>query len=423
MKIPSLPNDVSRNQKRKAHRLIQCALAGAALASVCSAMPAMAQVTTPQTSLYDSYKLSDHPFQIVQVPDYEATPAFPSALYPNATFLSIDSGADAAYVSGNSYGTPVVSPPYGTGGISGLNLRQAIGIANYTGGQFVITANVASNYLTTGNGPIVIDNPNTQIIFKAHNFRAYQGTSGSAALTFPVIDVQAGSVLFYSGSSSPSYAEFPIKIDGTGQVHAFGFRTNGAEINLTEIDDSGQFIGNRYNRINNNPGSATTPLNLGTLNLNNNSYFELGENNSIKANVNVNGNSTFILNGGNVLSSGEPGANTLYGNLNIGGIDSNDSLGGAGYNAYAVLGIQNKITGDVNVNQYGTLRSLGPTDIAGDLNFAEGSTFIASLGTPVNAQEFHYDSVIPEQFKVLTEPRQTRSRMLARWPGGIPPRD
>jgi outer membrane autotransporter protein len=370
---------ITKTQKVKAHRLIRRALTGAALVSACCTVPAMAQVTTPQPSLYDSYKLTDHPFQIVQVPDYEATPNFPSALYPDARFLSVDAADDAPYVSSTTYGD------------SGLNLRQALGIANETSGpnatsgQVVITVNVA-NYLTVGNGSIVIDNPNAEVIFKSHNFRTYQGTTAShSALTFPAIDVEAGSVLFYGTSNSPAYAEFPMKIGGTGQVHVFAFRENGPEINLTEIDGSGEFIGNRYIRINNNPGTATTPLDLTNLNLNNSSYFELGQSNSIKSNVFVNDNSTFILNGGNVLSSGEPGPNTLTGNLTIG--DGN----GTG-NAYAVLGIQNKITGNVTVNNDGTLRGLGPTDVAGNATFANGSTFIASLGTPVNAQEFHYDS-------------------------------
>ena len=413
MKMSHLSNGVSRNQKRKARRLIQCAMVGAAVSLAVGAVPALAQVrgdaapqtATPQVSSYagdtylgttgitQPYDLTKHQFQIVTVPDYEAYPAMPislyQSLYPNAKSIIVGNAQDAPYVSSTDYSTHYTD--------STLNLRQALGIANETTGPnastgpVIITENITTTFLTTGNGPIVIDNPNAQVVFKSKTFNVYQGTSGSTALTFPGIDVKAGSVLFYDVYNSPGRPAFPIKIEGTGQVNVFAFGVdNGGWINLSEMDDSAKFLGSRYTQVNKSTSYAGSPVDLSTLNLNDNSYFELGENNTIfssatPGDVNVNDNSTFILNGGNVLSSGEPAPNTLYGNLNIGDGDGSN-------NAYAVLGIQNLITGNVTVNNDGTLRSLGPTDINGDLEFKSGSTFIASLGTPVNAQEFHFDT-------------------------------
>jgi len=329
-------------------------------------MPAMAQVATTQPSLYDSYSLADHPFQIVTVPDYQATPKMqPELLYPDAPYLHADTGGtDPAYDPNATYGT------------SGLTLRQALGIAGDTSGDVAISADTTYK-LSLGTININKADPGT-IILRSHNFRIYNQAGGS--LDIPAIDVQSGNVLFYTATSNPGYSQFPLKISGTGNVTVYAFESS-PQINLTGISNNGSFIGNRYIRFNSTPNSATD---LTTLNITDNGYFEVGQNNSINHTVNVLDNSTFILNGGNILSSGGPSPNIITGSVNIGNTSGTDS-------AYAVFGIQNRIEGDVNVNSNGTLRSLGPTEIQGDLNFSNGSTFIATLGTPINAQEFHYN--------------------------------
>lgn len=365
MKKTHLLTDVSRSQKQKARRLIQCAMAGAIFATGLYNTSAVADVAV-SPSLYDSYNLADHPFQIVEVPDYQAAPKMePPILFPDAPYLRAGVGtSDPAYDPNAIYGT------------TGLTIREALGIAGNTVGDVAISADTAPYRLEDDLGTIIVNKADDgQIILRSHNFRIRNETGGN--LGIPAIDVQSGNVLFYAAESNDGYAQFPMKISG-GTVRVFAFRAS-PQINLTEITN-GSFFGNRYIRFN---SSASTTLDMSELDITN-GYFEIGQNNTVNQTLNLFGNSTLILNGGNVLSSGGPSPNSINGSVNIGEASGTD-------NAYAVFGIQNRITGDVNVNNTGTLRSLGPTEIEGDLNFANDSTFIATLGTPINAQEFHYN--------------------------------
>jgi outer membrane autotransporter protein len=405
MKETHLLTDGSRSQKRKARRLIQCAMAGAALSLALYPSVSRADVNL---SPYDNYDITQHtdggfanPIPGYGFEDSEtAVPLtdFENGVYNGALYklLTVDIGTATNGSEDHTYDTSLDSQLNGQN--HSLSLRQALGIANHTGTPTIIyfnsggtdgagiTSNVENNYLLGTNGPIVIDNPNANILIKSHNYFVPEVASSGWPTPGPnaKIEINAGKVLFYATLESPAYAQFPISIGGSGsgtnsgQVEMFVTRnagyTNGKQpiINILNMSSYGSFKGNRYIRFNFN--LSGTPLTL-----HDNSQLEFGQHNTIYDDIDLYDQSTFVSNGGNTFfyygNAGDGSQNVLNKDLNL--YDSSN----------AVLGYKTTISGNLNVGtetgDTPTVRLLGPSTVAHNATFGSGSTIVASLNTPI----------------------------------------
>src|SRR5690606_31675137 len=123
---------------------------GAALTMGLYSTSAVADVAV-SPSLYDGYNIEDHPFQIVEVPDYQAAPKMePPILFPDAPYLRADKGN----------ANPVYDPAYDPNasyGLTGLTIREALGIAGDTVGDVAISADIAPYRLDDDLGTILVN--------------------------------------------------------------------------------------------------------------------------------------------------------------------------------------------------------------------------------------------------------------------------
>ena len=391
MKMSHLSNGVSRNQKRKARRLIQCAMVGAAVSLALYPGVSRADVNL---SPYDGYDITQH-----------ADGGFPSPAggygdnnpgnsnWPPNTYVDYP---DSYFTD---QGIPLITVDTRTDDPNDnttTSLRDALQQASASPNGAVIYFSNESVPITLdyANGPLVVS-PGTTIYFHSHNFRmGEESGTGWPAGTNPLLKV-AGKVVFFGTYNSPAYAEYPIEIDDGGEVDVYIPHVSGysygkvPETNILDIYGDGIFKENRYGRINNN--FPNNPIKL-----HDTSTFEVGQQNTINSEMDLYDNSHFISNGGNTFfyfgHAGDGSQNVLTKDLNL--YDSSN----------AVLGYKTTLNQNLNVGnltppvgdilaQTPTVRLLGPSTVNQNATFGSGSTIVASLNTPLtDASDNSYDN-------------------------------